>query len=339
MKKWTRALLLTAAMTLAFSAPAFAGEWQKDGQGWWYREDDGSYPAGGWYWIDGDHDGTAECYYFTDSGYMAENLGKIEGYTIDNNGAWTVDGVVQTKDVTEPNDPEAFALLTKLVQENENLDAFDADVKMTMTINASGETGTMEMNVNMKEKGAYGDDFEYVMDGTMSVDGEVTPILTFYKDGYTYTDMMGLKIKQKTTVDEAMRQSANLEAGAAELSAVNGLKMREEGGKKILTYNMNGAKMNATLNESSGALAEMMGLGMDYKIKNAHGEYTVDANNKLVGEKAYIEMDMTMEVPDEDPVTIGYVMDVEIAINKTGKSVKVSLPSTDGYEELSEEGL
>ena len=48
---------------------------------------------------------------------------------------------------------------------------------------------------------------------------------------------------------------------------------------------------------------------------------------------------MTMEVPDEDPVTIGYVMDVEIAINKTGKSVKVSLPSTDGYEELSEEGL
>ena len=40
----------------------------------------------------------AECYYFDVNGYMAENT-VIDGYTVDVNGAWTVNGVVQTKQV------------------------------------------------------------------------------------------------------------------------------------------------------------------------------------------------------------------------------------------------
>ena len=51
-------------MVFAFAAaaalPAFAGTWRQNSYGWWYQNDDGTYPAGGWQWIDSNGDGTAE---------------------------------------------------------------------------------------------------------------------------------------------------------------------------------------------------------------------------------------------------------------------------------------
>lgn len=85
---------------------AFAGEWHEDMNGWWYENDDGSYCRNGWYWIDGDHDGWAQCYYFGNSGYLQMNAGyaqtntsHADGYEIDKNGAWSVNGVTQVKAV------------------------------------------------------------------------------------------------------------------------------------------------------------------------------------------------------------------------------------------------
>ena len=46
---------------------------------WWYDLGNGKYYMSSWQWIDGNHDGIAECYCF------------------DENGAWTVDNIVQTK--------------------------------------------------------------------------------------------------------------------------------------------------------------------------------------------------------------------------------------------------
>lgn len=51
-------------MAVAMSLTAYAGSWQKDETGYWWQNDDGSYLADGWQWLDG-------------------------------NGAWIVDGVVQ----------------------------------------------------------------------------------------------------------------------------------------------------------------------------------------------------------------------------------------------------
>ena len=95
MKKWK--MILTAAMPLAMalSFPAFAGEWHEDMNGWWYENDDGSYCRNGWYWIDG------MCYYFNPvsdgtRGAMKRNC-EIDGYQLNADGIWVVNGVVQTK--------------------------------------------------------------------------------------------------------------------------------------------------------------------------------------------------------------------------------------------------
>ena len=92
---------LTAAMTLSLGMTAFAAQWQEDDFGWWWQNDDGSYPVSQWLWLDGNGDGTAECYYFDEEGYCYLDSETPDGYLVDESGAWIVDSVVQTKAASE----------------------------------------------------------------------------------------------------------------------------------------------------------------------------------------------------------------------------------------------
>ena len=100
MKRTWLAAACTAALSLAMAIPAFAGQWQQNANGWWYSQDDGTYPSGGWYWIDQDLDKKAECYYFNQDGYCLMGLPAPDGGLTNASGAWIVNDVVQTQTVT-----------------------------------------------------------------------------------------------------------------------------------------------------------------------------------------------------------------------------------------------
>lgn len=95
---------LTAGLSVLSCIPAFASGWQKDTVGWWYgtNENNTTWYNSGWQWVDGNNDGIAESYYFNSNGYIAVNT-TVDGYTVNNDGAWTVNGIVQTKQVTADN--------------------------------------------------------------------------------------------------------------------------------------------------------------------------------------------------------------------------------------------
>ena len=99
MKKKMLVGILSTALAMSMSMTAFAGQWQSDANGWWWQNDNGSYPANTWQWIDGNNDGTAESYYFNTQGYCLMNTTTPDGYTVNPAGAWIVDGVVQTQTV------------------------------------------------------------------------------------------------------------------------------------------------------------------------------------------------------------------------------------------------
>ena len=98
MKNYTLLPLLTLSFTVMTSLTAFAAGWELQEGGWKYlhEEADGSthYLTSCWTWIDGDLDDNYECYYFDEAGYMAADCAP-EGYPVNADGAWTVDGVVQ----------------------------------------------------------------------------------------------------------------------------------------------------------------------------------------------------------------------------------------------------
>lgn len=85
-------LILGVALALATitNITAYAGNWENVGNNWKYKEDNGTYAASGWQWIDG------KSYYFNADGIMAQNT-VIDGYTVNADGQWTVNGVVQTQ--------------------------------------------------------------------------------------------------------------------------------------------------------------------------------------------------------------------------------------------------
>lgn len=93
-RKWIT-IAGTVLLTFHTTMTAIAGSWVQDHTGWWYREDDGSYPANTWQWIDGDNDGMEECYYFDSTGYLLTSAITPDGYQVNEDGAWTMGPAVQ----------------------------------------------------------------------------------------------------------------------------------------------------------------------------------------------------------------------------------------------------
>ena len=101
MKKKLFTAVIAGVMAMAMSMTALAAGWQKNDTGWWYATNDAGtqWHANGWQWIDGNGDGTAECYYFDGNGYMLAGTTTPDGYEVNADGAWVSNGTVQTKSV------------------------------------------------------------------------------------------------------------------------------------------------------------------------------------------------------------------------------------------------
>ncbi len=90
--------VLTAMILLCMTS--LAAGWFHDGTGWrWYNQD-GSVLTSGWYWLDGNGDGIAESYCFNEAGYIYQGTLTPDHYTVNADGAWTVNGVVQTRRIS-----------------------------------------------------------------------------------------------------------------------------------------------------------------------------------------------------------------------------------------------
>ena len=76
-----RILIGTAILSASMSMVALAGEWKHEPTGWWYQNDDKSYPVSCWKEIDGKQ------YYFDEKGWLLMNSTTPDGKQVDSNGA------------------------------------------------------------------------------------------------------------------------------------------------------------------------------------------------------------------------------------------------------------
>lgn len=349
MRNWKKLLFAVVPMTLALSFTAFAGQWHSDMNGWWYENNDGSYLENGWYWLDGNNDGVEECYYFGRDGYLVKDLGYVDGYQVDENGAWIVDGKVQrraaqtpaeapaeTPAVTDSMDPLAVYLAAQ--EKNNSLDSMDMDADYVITMTADGMSMTMGMDMNIKMKNVHGGNLQFIATGNMDMLGSQVPINMFYTDGYYYMDSMGMKMKQAMPMNEALESaSSNMEVADIDTSMMRNLQMRKEGDITILSYSTDAASMNEYMKSVMGSsLNSTDGIQVTYNIKSSSGEAYINQDGYYTGQKMYVDMDMTMiDTASGQSQTMGYIMDITATIHNPGQPVDFAIPSTDGYEDVS----
>lgn len=151
MKKSVNKLLLcglVTAITISSSFTALAGTWKQDHIGWWWQENNGSYPVSTWQWIDSNNDGIAECYYFNESGYCLINTITPDGYTVNADGAWIVNGTIQTKSVSYlPSNTSEFQ------KQNKN-NQFQFNTQVTKFMNANSYEELISGLQNVRKEGA-----------------------------------------------------------------------------------------------------------------------------------------------------------------------------------------
>lgn len=338
MKKWTKVILTTLVLVLSMSMTAMAGQWKQDHIGWWYQKDDGSWYANCWEWIDGNGDGVAECYYFTPDGYLVVD-GIVDGYSVNADGAWMENGVIQRKVIVDTsNDPVAVALYQEAQTKHAALDCIEADTSYIMDMAMQGISMRIGMDMNVKMTGVRSGNLQYLMSGTMEMFGATFPVTIFYKDGWYYADMMNMKLKQPMDVATALENvSENTGAMEVNLAMMRNIKPVQNGANTILTYDVAEDILNNYLQialAQSGANAE--GLA-SYRVHSASGSMTIDSNGYFVKDQTL--MDMEMEILDSDTGALSdvrYVMDVTCDYKNPGQTFTLNFPSTDGYTDVTE---
>lgn len=96
MKKRFVTIILAGALTVSSAFTALAG-WEQTETTWKYQNNDGSYIMNQWVWLDGNNDEIFESYCFDGNGDLYISTTTPDGYIVNENGAWTVNGIVQTK--------------------------------------------------------------------------------------------------------------------------------------------------------------------------------------------------------------------------------------------------
>lgn len=329
MKKMLKAAGIAAALSVLTSLTAFAGQWQQDEVGYWYQEDDGTYPVSTWKWIDGNGDGVSECYYFDGAGYMAANTW-IDGSQVNGDGAWVENGAVQVQKTWEAvwRDGTAQEVLEAVVQKNADLDRMDMDFFMNMQMGYAGSVLDVNANGNMKMINAADANMQYVMDMNMDLLGQNQHMSAFYTDGWYYYEMDGQKIKMEMPFQEALEnaQTANL-ISAEDMPYIQDVSVVRNGDRMTIYFTADAGQLSDEvdniLNITGYSLADS---GLSMGIDQYKGEFTVDAQGNYVQERVLMDMEMTS---GQDTMSLHMFM--EMNVKGTGDSVQLSIPSTEGY--------
>ncbi len=144
MKKKLLVTVCTTLLTFSMTTPVFAAGWQNNATGWWWQNNDGSWPSNSWQWLDGNNDGVAECYYFNGEGYMLANTTTPDGYTVNADGAWAEKGIVQTQRVKTAAETQNTA--SSAAQYNDNYSGVYTVPFYEMDGSVSSQTVTIAYN-------------------------------------------------------------------------------------------------------------------------------------------------------------------------------------------------
>lgn len=214
----------------------------------------------------------------------------------------------------------------------------DMDTTMNMKMTMSAEDVSMDIDTVMDMKASQLNTAQMLyfadMDMTMAASGATQSVntKTFYKDGYCYIDSMGMKMKYAMDLS-SMMDSLNQSTEVANMSSsdLKELSMEKNGDNRILTFTADPSKMNDQMKSVLGSVGDELTASSDLQINvtDISGKYIINKEGYYTDVTINMVFDMNMMGAAFDVTA-----NVDMKVNNPGKPVTVTLPDTEGYEEV-----
>lgn len=334
MRKALQLFAVTSLLSITMTATALAGTWKQNDHGWWWQDEDKSYPVSAWKWIDSNGDGMAKCYYFDENGYLLTGTVTPDGYTVDENGAWTDSGIIRQRAANpfaaRTVNQKGLELYQSADQMSSQLQGLDVKSDVLMNMSYGGFEIPISVGTQLKYHDINTPGMEFLYTYNVNTLGILSTQTAFYTNGCYYSDMGdGEKYKMKVGYSD-MSNNLTLGGLTGQFGAfLENVQIADDGaGNKILFYSSDTSGLE---NYLAGIYDEILpSLSYyDFKINQITGKAVISPEGYFSKEEIFISTTLS---DGEDSMETA--MSIHLDYNNPGQPVTIQFPSTDGFEEV-----
>lgn len=241
--------------------------------------------------------------------------------------------------------PDAWALFKTAAEKSGALTSVNADYTVKVKVEVEGSAIATNISGNVKSSGE-GDARKAAVTCTMEMLGQSVPMASYYADGFSYAETLGMKIKTPVSYEDFAGEAGYSFADTDEMNETDfkSAAVTEENGLTKIALPMSEALAKKLAGTAAESAAE--GLG-ETKFTDFKAVFVIDAAGYLSEMTVDCTASVTMDLSDptgsgdESAAQQEMTMVINMAMKyvNPGEEVTVTLPENlDEYEDMGDLG-
>ena len=229
-------------------------------------------------------------------------------------------------------------ILQNAMTKTQSLESVEYDAGLSFDAEISGMRIGMDLDMNLK---AINDKENPALAYTMSTSlmGQDVNIDMIYQDGTLYMDSMGYKVKSAIDYDDFIKDNGQIfdltKLDSEDVKDLTNLEMKMDGDNIIFSFTADEKEGQDLLDAIMQAMEmESDGTTEQIKLKSLSGEYTVNKDGYLIGQKIVMSCEMT-----QDNITSAADITVDMSLVNPGQTVEIKVDDPDSYQEASDNSI
>ena len=221
---------------------------------------------------------------------------------------------------------DAYELYTAANKKVQDAEGFSATTDLTMGLSIGGQSMDIQSTGDIICSKVSDSDIQLKMDQEMTISGAAIQLESYYKDGYMYTSMMGMKTKVKTPLEQAMAagQNPNFKKEDIKDSTV----VSGDDGNTVLNFTITGDGLKDVVMQNMPSTVTSGASAGDFTFTDAKIVATIDKDGNIISSE--MNTTFTMDVMGQK---IDSSMDIKTANIKTGAQAITYPTDLDTYTE------
>lgn len=229
-------------------------------------------------------------------------------------------------------------ILQNAMTKTQSLESVEYDAGLSFDAEISGMRIGMDLDMNLK---AINDKENPALAYTMSTSlmGQDVNVDMIYQDGTLYMDSMGYKVKSAIDYDDFIKDNGQIfdltKLDSDDVKDLTNLEMKMDGDNIIFSFTADEKEGQDLLDAIMQAMEmESGGTTEQIKLKSLSGEYTVNKDGYLIGQKIVMSCEMT-----QDNITSAADITVDMSLVNPGQTVEIKVDDPDSYQEASDNSI